>query len=147
MEKKYELVVINIANTGDFLYSLDGSVFQSSNRFRNVIGGLYRVYVKTQDCPTLGSTEYLQFYIPKYFTPNNDGYHDTWQIYGVSEMFQPNTKIQIFNRFGKLLKELNPLGEGWNGQLNGYKLPTDDYWFSIRLQDGRVYKNHFTLIN
>ena len=84
---------------------------------------------------------------PKFFTPNNDGYHDTWQIYGVSEMFQPHTKIQIFNRHGKLIKELVPLGEGWNGLLNGTKLPSDDYWFSIKLQDGRVFKNHFALIN
>ena len=62
-------------------------------------------------------------------------------------MFQPNTKIQIFNRYGKLIKELVPLGEGWNGLLNGTKLPSDDYWFYITLQDGRVFKNHFALIN
>ena len=46
-----------------------------------------------------------------------------------------------------LFKELDPKGEGWNGNLNGIKLPNDDYWFTIKLQDGRVYKNHFALIN
>ena len=60
-------------------------------------------------------------------------------------MFQPNTKILIYNRYGKLVQEINPLGQGWNGTSNGIKLPSDDYWFSITLQDGRIFKNHFTL--
>ena len=84
---------------------------------------------------------------PKFFTPNNDGTHDTWQVQGVSGMFQPNSNILIFNRFGKLLKQLNPLGAGWDGRFNGEKLPTDDYWFSVKLQDSRVFKGHFSLIN
>ena len=60
-------------------------------------------------------------------------------------MFQPNTKIMIFDRYGKLLKELNPLGEGWDGTFNGELLPVSDYWFTVQLQDGRLFKNHFTL--
>ena len=43
------------------------------------------------------------------------------------------------------MKELNPLGDGWDGLLNGQTLPADDYWFSVKLQDGRVIKGHFTL--
>ena len=79
------------------------------------------------------------------FTPNNDGFNDTWQVYGVSSLFQPNSKIYIFDRYGKLLKELNLSGKGWDGSFNGKKLPTDDYWFSVALQDGRIFKSHFTL--
>ncbi len=73
------------------------------------------------------------------------GINDTWQVYGVNNMFQPNTKILIYNRYGKLLKEVNPLGIGWDGLYDGVKLPSDDYWFSIKLQDGRIFKNHFSL--
>jgi len=62
-------------------------------------------------------------------------------------MFQPNTKVYIYNRFGKLLKEIIPTGAGWDGTLDGQNLPADDYWFSVQLEDGRVYKNHFTLKN
>ena len=80
-----------------------------------------------------------------FFTPNNDGVHDTWQVLGVSDMFQSNSKVFIYNRFGKLIKQLNPLGEGWDGTFNGGKLPSDDYWFSVTLQDGRMFKSHFTL--
>jgi gliding motility-associated-like protein len=71
--------------------------------------------------------------------------NDTWQIYGVSKIFQPDSKIYIFNRFGKLIKEISPSEKGWDGTLNGKKLPTDDYWFQVTLQDGRMFKSHFTL--
>ncbi|WP_336246339.1 T9SS type B sorting domain-containing protein [Mangrovimonas futianensis] len=51
----------------------------------------------------------------------------------------------IFNRYGKLITKIDPLGMGWDGTLNGEPLPTDDYWFFITLQDGRIFKSHFTL--
>jgi len=46
-----------------------------------------------------------------------------------------------------LIKELVPLGETSNSLRNITKLQTDDYWFSVKIQDSRVFKNHFTLIN
>ena len=120
--------------------------YQESNIFENVPSGIYSVFVRDikNDCGVVNSMVSVIGF-PKFFTPNNDGIHDTWQVSGVSAMFQPNTKIQIFNRFGKLIKELSPLGEGWNGLFNGKKLPPDDYWFSVKLQDGRIFKNHFSL--
>ena len=78
------------------------------------------------------------------FTPN-DGVNDTWQIIGASNIFQLNTSITIYDRFGKLIKQLDPLSEGWDGLFNGHVLPSDDYWFSVKLQDGRIFKNHFAL--
>ena len=120
--------------------------FQESNIFENVFPGIYTVRVRDIK-NACGITEQLISVIgfPRYFTPNSDGYNDTWQVLGVSEQFQPNSKILIFDRYGKLLKELNPLGLGWNGTYNGNALPNNDYWFAVTLQDGRIYKNHFTL--
>ena len=31
--------------------------------------------------------------------------------------------IYIFDRYGKLLKQLSPLGQGWDGTFNGKPLP------------------------
>ncbi|WP_203258801.1 T9SS type B sorting domain-containing protein [Hyunsoonleella ulvae] len=147
-------VAVNVTGDGIYQYRLvdtEGNFeypFQDSNVFDNVKGGIYTVFVKDikNNCGTVQSkVSVISF--PKFFTPNNDGKNDTWQVYGVSEMFQPNTKIMIFNRYGKLLKEITPLGEGWDGILNGQILPADDYWFSVILQDGRVFKDHFTLKN
>jgi gliding motility-associated-like protein len=130
------------------LYNQDGlyATFQTSNIFYNVYGGIYTVAVRdikndcgivTQDVSVIG--------FPKFFTPNGDGFNDTWNVKGVSGIFQPNTMIRIFDRYGKLVKQLNPLGAGWDGTFNGVQLPTSDYWFTATLQDGREFKSHFTL--
>ncbi|MFD1163152.1 T9SS type B sorting domain-containing protein [Hwangdonia seohaensis] len=120
--------------------------YQESNMFENVSPGIYTLTVRDikNNCGTVQDLVSVIGF-PKFFTPNNDGDNDTWQVQGISGMFQPNTNILIFNRFGKLIKQLNPLGEGWDGLFNGEKLPADDYWFAVTLQDGRIFKNHFTL--
>ncbi|MFI1743506.1 T9SS type B sorting domain-containing protein [Thalassobellus sediminis] len=120
--------------------------YQESNIFENVSPGIYTVIVNDikNNCGSVPQKVSVIGF-PKVFTPNGDGFNDTWQVQGVSGMFQPKSKILIFNRFGKLIKELDPLGEGWNGLFNGEVLPSDDYWFYVTLQDGRIFKNHFTL--
>jgi gliding motility-associated-like protein len=43
------------------------------------------------------------------------------------------SKIQIFDRYGKLLKEISPNSTGWNGTYNGQPLPATDYlWLIIQ---------------
>ncbi|MDD7885976.1 T9SS type B sorting domain-containing protein [Flavivirga sp. 57AJ16] len=82
------------------------------------------------------------YYIPKYFTPNNDGRHDVWQV------FDSNNSVKmthIFDKYGKLLKSLHPNSQGWNGTFNGHPLNTDDYWYVVTLNSGEVIKGHFTL--
>ena len=140
-------VTVIVSGEGDYEFSLDdpNGPYQDSNFFENVAAGLHTVYVRDKnDC---GIVEQIVSIIgfPKYLTPNNDGYHDTWQVYGLTAQFQPNTKILIHDRYGKLLKQLDPLGDGWDGTFNGKPLPSNDYWFAITLQDGRVFQSHFTL--
>lgn len=145
-------ITVNVSGDGAYQFRLvnqDNGItipYQDSNIFENVKPGIYTIQVKDieNNCGFVeDAVSVIGF--PKFFTPNNDGQNDTWQVYGVSKMFQPDTKIMIFNRYGKLIKEITPLGEGWDGLLNGQVLPADDYWFSVELQDGRVFKDHFTL--
>lgn len=82
---------------------------------------------------------------PNYFTPNGDGYHDYWQVRGLDINTNSRSKIYIFNRFGKLLKQISLVGEGWDGTYNGRQMPADDYWYSIQFDDGRNVKGHFAL--
>ncbi len=120
--------------------------YQESHIFENVYPGIYNVTVKDvkNDCGTATAKAYIIGF-PRFFTPNNDGINDTWQIQGISSVFQPHTTIRIFNRYGQLIKQISPLGKGWNGTVNGEKLPVDDYWFSVKLQDGTLFKSHFSL--
>ncbi|AUS03997.1 T9SS type B sorting domain-containing protein [Pseudotamlana carrageenivorans] len=145
-------ITVFVSGEGLYQYQLSDSSnnvlfpYQDNNVFKNVYPGHYIVSVSDvkNNCGVVTNPiSVLGF--PKFFTPNNDGFNDTWQVYGMSEIFKANSKILIFNRFGKLLKELNPLGEGWNGQVNGEYMPRGDYWFSVQLKDGRIFKNHFTL--
>lgn len=146
---------INIIATGEgeYQYALYDQFnnlyfdFQSNNIFDNVSPGIYTVHIKDvkNNCGIV-QKQVSVIGFPKFFTPNNDSYHDTWQIAGVSGMIQPNSKILIYNRYGKLLKQLSPLSKGWDGTYNGKLLPNDDYWFAVTLQDGRIFKNHFALI-
>ena len=148
---KNNVITVLVSGEGEYDYALQDEYglyisYQSSNSFENIDPGIYTINVRDlkNDCGiTQGLVSVIGF--PKYFTPNNDGIHDTWQVAGVSGVFQPNTKVLIYNRYGKLLKQLNPTGKGWDGTLNGKALPNDDYWFAVKLQDGRIFKNHFTL--
>ena len=140
-------ITVIVSGEGDYEFALDSpkGPYQDSNFFENVTGGLHTVYVKDKN--NCGIIDQIVSVIgfPKYLTPNNDGFHDTWQIFGLSTQFQPNTKILIYDRYGKLLKQLDPLGVGWDGTFNGKPLPSNDYWFTVILQDGRTFKSHFTL--
>jgi gliding motility-associated-like protein len=53
--------------------------------------------------------------------------------------------IRIFDRYGKLLKQIFPNSNGWDGTFNGQALPSDDYWYTVVLEDGREIKGHFAL--
>ena len=82
----------------------------------------------------------------KFFTPNGDGIHDNWKILGIREDFQPNSRVYIFDRYGKLLKELDPITQGWDGTYLGRPMPQTDYWFRVFLEDGREFNGHFSLV-
>lgn len=136
-------ITVFVEGSGDYEYSLDGFIYQDSNEFTNLRIDEYTVYVRDKnECGTVTESVYL-LYHPKFFTPNNDGYNDTWQI--INSIREPNNKIYIFDRYGNLLKQLSPTDIGWDGTHNGSKLPSNDYWFRLERQNGKTYTGHFTL--
>ncbi len=82
--------------------------------------------------------------IPQFFTPNGDSYNDVWNVYGAANLLA-TAQLYIFDRYGKLLTQLEPNGGGWNGTFNGEPLPSTDYWYSLELADGEVLKGHFAM--
>ena len=139
-------VIINVTGLGNYVFSLDSpNAYQTINIFTDVPPGVHTVYVKDLDgCGT--SSQIIEVIgIPKFFTPNDDGFNDTWNVQGLTTTKNYNTTIYIFDRYGKLLKELSPISKGWDGTFNGEPLPTDDYWYTIYFEDGRTSKGHFTL--
>jgi gliding motility-associated-like protein len=142
-------VTVNVKGLGDYEYSLDEPTgpFQDSNFFNNVNAGIHEVYINDKNgCGPATKATIAVVGLPKFFTPNNDGYNDYWSPKGVNASFNSKSIIYIFDRYGKLLKQWIPSSsEGWDGTFNGSPLPGDDYWYTIKLEDGREAKGHFSL--
>lgn len=129
-------------------FSLDdpSGPYQESPHFENVPGGVHTVYAKDENGCAIANLEVTLFGFPNYFTPNNDGYNDFWKPYEVKAPDYQIKGIYLFDRYGKLLKELFSGTKGWDGNFNGHPMPADDYWFKIILENGKNFKGHFSLI-
>ena len=127
------------------LYQLNNGNFQDSNTFENVNPGCHTVNVTDiYGCTTLSSSVFV-FDYPKFFSPNSDGYNDFWNVF----LENSDATLSIFDRYGKLLKQIRQDEVGWDGTYNGYKLPSTDYWFVLDYDEcgiKRTFKSHFTLI-
>ncbi|OAZ04386.1 T9SS type B sorting domain-containing protein [Flavobacterium succinicans] len=140
-------VTINVSGQGDYEYSLDDATgpFISSNVFENIPSGIHTIYVNDKNGCGIVSKEVAVVGAPKYFTPNGDGYNDYWNVKGTNTAANSKSVIRIFDRYGKLLKQIFPNSNGWDGTFNGQPLPSDDYWYTVVLEDGREIKGHFAL--
>lgn len=129
-------IVVVVDGYGDnYEYQLDGGIFQGSNVFENVASGLHTIVVKDANgCGLSSPIDALIINYIKYFTPNSDGINDTWNIKDL-DLLQKNSKISIFDRQGKLLKQISTSGTGWDGNYNGRPVPADDYWFVVNYVD------------
>lgn len=138
---------INATGIGEYEYAVDDNngLYQDNNSFTDLEPGVHIAYVQDKNGCGIAQASFSIIGFPKIFTPNGDGENDYWQVQGISGQFQPNSKIYIFDRYGKLLKTVSPSSQGWDGTFNGNRMPTDDYWFSVTLEDGRTYRDHFTL--
>jgi len=132
---------------GDYLYSLDQIAWQPASTFENLNNGNYTVFVKTNLGCDLGSKSFTIFSLSNIFTPNNDGLNDTWKISGIENY--PNSEIKIVDKNGRMVVNTTTKGESyeWNGESNGRKLPTDSYWYQIKLSDGRILEGYVVIRN
>ncbi|HWS59344.1 MAG TPA: T9SS type B sorting domain-containing protein, partial [Flavobacterium sp.] len=113
--------------------------------------GDHLITVKDSSNCTLISKQITILGYPKFFTPNNDGYNDYWNIPNYKNLFQ--AKISIFDRYGKLIKEISPIDMGWDGYHNGNLMPATDYWFTYNYKEkelngelkSKSFKSHFSL--
>ncbi|MFY0482698.1 T9SS type B sorting domain-containing protein [Flavobacterium sp. PLA-1-15] len=136
-------VTIVVSGTGNYVYSLDGINYQPENTFTNLLPGQYTVYVKDLDECGIIDGQFFLIYYPKFFTPNGDGYNDTWNLQFA--YLEPNTTINIFDRYGKFIIKLTANGPGWDGTYKGKLLPSTDYWFVVTREDGTTHKGHFAM--
>ncbi|MGH2664285.1 Ig-like domain-containing protein [Flavobacterium sp.] len=142
-----QMITIKVIGSGSYLYSLDDGPFQESNVFTYVSPGEHYVTIHDENgCTNITIKNIITIDYPHFFTPNGDGYHDTWNIWSLGN--QSNAEIHVFDRMGKLIKIIKPEGGGWDGTFNGQELPATDYWFTIKYnenQSEKIFKSHFSL--
>ncbi|WP_420604073.1 T9SS type B sorting domain-containing protein [Flagellimonas sp.] len=135
-------LTIDALGIGTFEYSLDGINYQKLNQFV-VFPGRYTVYVRDPfECRTL-SKDVIALGYQRFFSPNGDTYHEYWNVIGAEQF--PNSQLFIYDRLGKLLRQISPLGQGWDGTYLNRPMPSSDYWFRFEYGEGEVFTGHFTL--
>jgi hypothetical protein len=83
--------------TGTYLYALDNFDYQTSNIFVNVLPGLHTVSVlDVEGCSEFDPITITSIGYPYFFTPNQDGFNDTWNVIGLED--QESAKVFIFDR-------------------------------------------------
>jgi gliding motility-associated-like protein len=135
-------ILFEFTGKGDYEFSLDGNSYQD-NPLTNVAPGKYKATARDKNgCGISAPFDVYVLDYPRVFSPNGDGFNDVWKIKNL-DIFAKAT-VTIFDRYGKLLKQLSTKNASWDGYYNGISLPADDYWFSLEL-DNRTVKGHFSL--
>jgi gliding motility-associated-like protein len=144
------VISVFLEEDGDFDYQVDDEEPQRGSIFNNLFPGEHTITVTDTNGCGLDSKDIVVVGFPKFFTPNADGVNDKWKVDGLSVLDNP--VITIYNRYGKLLYQLNEDSTGWDGTFKGVLLPESDYWFKLSYTNSlgqntnaAYINNHFTL--
>jgi gliding motility-associated-like protein len=139
-------ITVTVSGIGNYLFQLNDNDPQESNVFQNVPLGYNTVtIIDLNGCDEI-TKEVLVIDAPKFFTPNGDTENETWHIVGIETL--PGSVVYIFDRYGKLLKQINADTQGWDGTYNGNNMPATDYWFLAEIRQNDIafeVKGHFAL--
>ncbi|WP_179320620.1 T9SS type B sorting domain-containing protein [Winogradskyella helgolandensis] len=139
-------ITITISGIGNYQFILDDGNPQDSNIFENVALGYHTVTIIDLNGCAEVTKEVLVIDAPPFFTPNGDTQNDTWHIIGIETL--PGSIVYVFNRYGKLIKQMGSSTQGWDGTYNGYNMPATDYWFLAEIKQGNIafeVRGHFAL--
>jgi gliding motility-associated-like protein len=97
---------------------------------------------------TLNLTVYSEIVPSEYFTPNDDGVNDVWNIKNI-DYFEV-VSVEIYDRLGKLLVRQTGKFTPWDGKYLGKPASSTDYWYVIIIREEeekeKQYLGHFTIL-
>lgn len=144
-------IEVDASGGGDYEYAIDdiNGPYQDSNVFNGIVPGSHMIYVRDKNGCGIAEESFEQDLtvegFPKFFSPNGDGVNDFWQFIQPEGQNIVLTSIQIFNRYGLLLKQIDQNSRGWDGTFNGSDLPASDYWFIAIDDSEKEFRGHFSL--
>jgi len=128
---------VEVSGIGSYEFAIDDidGPYQDSNAFTNLQTGSHTFFVRDKNGCGIAEESFIQDVtlegFPKFFTPNGDGINDFWQFLPPQDSFELEIgPINIYNRFGFLIAQIDPNSLGWDGTFKGNPLPSSDYWFS-----------------
>lgn len=136
--------LISPSTTSTFEFSIDGINYQEQPLFLRIPKGVYIAYIRNKTSCEYFTYPFTILDYPNFFTPNSYSTNNEWKIKDLDEY--TSAVVYIFDRYGKLLKQMDAISESWDGSFNGSPLPADDYWFKLILNDNQVINGHFSLI-
>jgi gliding motility-associated-like protein len=143
-----QVVLYPSGGTEPYRYAVNDGYFQDENVFRDLENGEHIFTV--EDANNCMATDTVTIYdnldveVPNFFTPNGDGYNDTWIVTGLERL--PESEVRIYDRFGKLLVKYKISDQGWDGKYLGQPVRSDDYWYVIELNPTKkIIKGNLTL--
>ncbi len=80
------------------------------------------------------NVEVIPIWIPKAFSPDNDGINDLFKPEGY---YKGNFTMQVFSRGGQMVFESNDINLGWDGTYRGEKMPDGVYAYVISVSDSK----------
>ena len=141
-------LLVELEEAGDYEYASASPAgpYQSSPLLQNIDPLNIEVYVRdVAGCGIDSRVIRPDPGFPKYFTPNGDGLNDTWQVRGAVVNGETITSIEIYDRYGKRLKTISPVGPGWDGTYHGKTLLDSGFWYKAYTTSNVVFTGYFAL--
>lgn len=127
-------VTVLTTSQGNLEFQIDENPTQGHPVFKNVLPGRHTIRVRDLNGCGEVTEEIVIVGFPKFFTPNGDHTNEFWNVEGLEILENP--VISIYDRYGKLLYQMNENSSGWDGTLNGVPVAATDYWFKLTYTDG-----------
>ncbi|WOC51629.1 T9SS C-terminal target domain-containing protein [Bergeyella porcorum] len=125
------LTITASGGTPPYQYSWSGlnGNFVEYNTFSNIPLGIFTVYVADANGCTIVSKEFINLNLINTITPNGDGINE---ILDYSQLnIKKAVKIQVFDRYGKLVFTNREGQLTWDGKSNGRVVSTGTYWYLL----------------
>ena len=154
-DENNNIVNVEVYGNSTYEFSLDNINFVDSSTthtFTKVIPGLKTIYVRDiNNCEKPIRQKVSVLGVREFFTPNNDGENDFWNVSGLDANFYKSINIKIFDRLGRVVGSITDFNSsGWDGTFQGKTLISNTYWFKVEIidiDDNIIKKTgHFSLI-
>ncbi len=139
------IIIMENNDPENYQFSIDGSPYQDSNQFNGMTSGYHTASALSRNGCGEDFYNFAVYLIPKFFTPNGDNVNDVFTLAGMYTF--PNATVDIFDRYGKLISQLNRRNRSWDGTFNGTAMPATDYWYVVKIDDATPeIRGHFSLM-